>query len=110
MSRGDLSEAEWRVLKGLLPIDAANRGRGRRPEHKRSIINGILLRLRCGTPWPMLRQNMGTGTQFAGDTDAGAKPGSGKPSRSRWQRSWPTVATTASTRKSHGRVVHRVRL
>jgi len=51
LSRGDLSEAEWRVLRGLLPIDAANRGRGRRPEANRSIINGILWRLRCGTPW-----------------------------------------------------------
>ncbi|WP_445783868.1 transposase [Sphingorhabdus sp.] len=51
LSRGDLSEADWRVLKGLLPIDAANRGRGRRPEGNRSIINGILWRLRCGTPW-----------------------------------------------------------
>lgn len=51
MSRGDLSEAEWRVLRGLLPIDAKNRGRGRRPEQNRSIINGILWRLRCGTPW-----------------------------------------------------------
>ncbi len=51
MSRGDLSEAEWRVLKGLLPIDAANRGRGRPPEENRLIINGILWRLRCGTPW-----------------------------------------------------------
>ncbi|HWU03927.1 MAG TPA: transposase, partial [Novosphingobium sp.] len=46
---GDLSEAEWRALRGLLPIDAANRGRGRRPEHNRSVINGILWRLRCGT-------------------------------------------------------------
>ena len=51
MSRGDLSEAEWRVLKDLLPIDAANRGAGRPPEENRSIINGILWRLRCGTPW-----------------------------------------------------------
>ena len=51
MSRGDLSEAECRVLKVLLPIDAANRGRVRRPEQNRSIINGILWRLRCGTPW-----------------------------------------------------------
>ena len=51
MSRGDLSEAEWRILKGLLPIEAENRGRGRRPEQNRSIINGILWRLRCGTPW-----------------------------------------------------------
>jgi transposase len=51
LSRGDLSEAEWRVLRGLLPIDVANRGRGRPPEENRSIINGILWRLRCGTPW-----------------------------------------------------------
>ena len=51
MSRGDLTEAEWRVLKGLLPIETANRGRGRRPEQNRSVINGILWRLRCGTPW-----------------------------------------------------------
>ncbi|WP_269429180.1 transposase [Sphingomonas sp. 37zxx] len=51
MGRGDLSEAEGRVLKGLLPIDAANRGPGPPPEENRSIINGILWRLRCGTPW-----------------------------------------------------------
>jgi transposase len=51
LSRGDLSEAEWRVLRDLLPIDAANRGSGRPPEDNRSIINGILWRLRCGTPW-----------------------------------------------------------
>ena len=51
MSRGDLTEAEWRILKGLLPIEPENRGRGRRPEQNRSIINGILWRLRCGAPW-----------------------------------------------------------
>src|SRR3546814_2021355 len=51
LSRGVLSEAEGRVLRGLLPIDAASRGRGRRPEQNRLIINGILWRLRCGTPW-----------------------------------------------------------
>jgi transposase len=51
LSRGDLTEAEWRILKRLLPIDAANRGRGRRPEQNRSIVNGILWRLRTGAPW-----------------------------------------------------------
>jgi transposase len=50
LSRDDLSEAEWRVLKDLLPIEPSNRGRGRRPEQSRSIINGILWRLRCGAP------------------------------------------------------------
>ncbi|GAD51201.1 putative transposase [Caenibius tardaugens NBRC 16725] len=51
MSWGALSEPEWRVLRGLLPIYAKDRGCGRRPEQNRSIINGILWRLRCGTPW-----------------------------------------------------------
>ena len=53
MSRGDLTEAEWRVLKDLLPVEreAGKRGRGRPPEDNRNIINGILWRLRCGTPW-----------------------------------------------------------
>ncbi|MEL4376630.1 transposase [Brucella cytisi] len=42
-------------LKGLLPIETVSRGRGRRPEQRRAIINGILRRLRCCTscskPW-----------------------------------------------------------
>ena len=53
MSCGDLTEAEWRILKGLLPVEreAGKRGRGRPPEDNRNIINGILWRLRCGTAW-----------------------------------------------------------
>jgi transposase len=53
MSRGDLTEAEWRILKGLLPVEreAGKRGKGRPPEDNRNIINGILWRLRCGTAW-----------------------------------------------------------
>ena len=51
MSWGDLSEAEWRVLKDLLPIEPSMRGRGRRPTENRSVLNGILWRLRCGAPW-----------------------------------------------------------
>lgn len=53
MSRGDLTEAEWRVLKELLPVEreAGERGRGRPPEDNRNVVNGILWRLRCGTPW-----------------------------------------------------------
>nr|WP_324255317.1 transposase [Sphingomonas sp. PL-96] len=47
LSRGDLTEAEWRILKDFLPIERKNRGRGRPPEQNRSIINGILWRLRC---------------------------------------------------------------
>ena len=49
MSRGDLSEAEWRLLKDLLP---AERGCKSRPAHdNRPIVNGILWRVRTGAPW-----------------------------------------------------------
>jgi len=44
-----LSEAEWWLLKDLLP---AERGRNSRPAHdNRTIVNGILWRLRTGAPW-----------------------------------------------------------
>ena len=68
MSRGDLTEAEWRVLKDLLPIEAANRGRGRPPEQNRSIVNGIL--------WNLL--NLGVALWLLGQprrlATAGARP------------------------------------
>jgi len=49
VSRGDLSEAEWRLLRDLLP---AERGRKSRPAgDNRLIVNGILWRIRTGAPW-----------------------------------------------------------
>ncbi len=49
MSRGDLKEAEWRLLKDLLP---AVRGQRSRPAFdNRTIVNGILWRIRTGAPW-----------------------------------------------------------
>ena len=49
MSRGDLNEAEWLILKDLLPPE---RGRKSRPaSDNRPIINGILWRTRTATPW-----------------------------------------------------------
>lgn len=49
MSRGDLTEAEWSLLKDLLP---AERGRKSRPAfNNRPIVNGILWRIRTGAPW-----------------------------------------------------------
>jgi len=49
VSRGDLTEAEWRLLKDLLPPE---RGRKNRPaSDNRPIVNGILWRIRTGTPW-----------------------------------------------------------
>ena len=48
MSRGDLTDTEWRILDPLLP----DRGeRGPPVEGKRRTVNGILWVLRTGAPW-----------------------------------------------------------
>lgn len=49
MSRGDLSDAEWRILDALLPLVKGRRGRP--PLDRRATVNGILWRLRTGAPW-----------------------------------------------------------
>ncbi len=57
MSRGDLNEAEWRLLKDLLPPE---RGRKSRPAFdNRQIVNGILWRIRSGAPWRDLPEKLG---------------------------------------------------
>ncbi|WP_267486576.1 MULTISPECIES: transposase [Rhizobium/Agrobacterium group] len=81
MSRGDLTEAEWRILRGLLPIEPKNRGRGRRPEQNRAIINGIFWRLRCGAPWRDVPTKYGNWNTVIVGSGGGAKPESGRPWR-----------------------------
>jgi transposase len=57
LSRGDLSEAEWRLLEPLLPPE---RGRKSRPAFdNRQIVNGILWRIRTGAPWRDLPEKYG---------------------------------------------------
>jgi transposase len=57
LSRGDLSEAEWRLLEPLL---RPQRGRKSRPAFdNRQIVNGILWRLRTGAPWRDLPEKYG---------------------------------------------------
>lgn len=57
MSRGDLTETEWRLLRDLLP---AERGRKSRPAlDNRLIVNGILWRIRTGAPWRDLSEKYG---------------------------------------------------
>ncbi len=57
MSRGDLSEAEWRLLEPLLPPE---RGRKSRPAFdNRQLVNGILWRIRTGAPWRDLPEKYG---------------------------------------------------
>lgn len=59
LSRGDLSEAEWRLLSQLLPLESGKRGPGRPPVNNREVINGILWRLRASAPWRDLPERYG---------------------------------------------------
>jgi transposase len=56
LSRGDLTDSEWRILDPLLP----DRGdRGPPISDKRRIVNGILWVLRTGAPWRDLPERYG---------------------------------------------------
>ena len=56
MSRGDLTDSEWRILDPLLP----NRGeRGPPISDKRRTVNGILWVLRTGAPWRDMSERYG---------------------------------------------------
>jgi transposase len=63
LSRGDLSEAEWRLLKDMLP---AERGRKSRPTHdNRTIVNDILWHLWTGGALAGRPRRSGTGDLIA---------------------------------------------
>jgi transposase len=51
VSRGDLTDDEWALLKPLLPV--SNKRCGRWRDH-RQVINGIIQRLGTGVRWPEL--------------------------------------------------------
>ncbi len=57
VKRHELTDAQWRRLKPLLP---AERPRTGRPNHDhRTILNGILWVLRTGAPWRDLPERFG---------------------------------------------------
>src|SRR5689334_164842 len=55
--RHDLSDAEWAALAPFFPARPRRRG-GQWKDH-RPIVNGILHRLRAGTPWRDLPERSG---------------------------------------------------
>ena len=63
MSRGDLSEQEWHLLKVLLPPKRGRRGRP--PLDRRATINGVLWRLRTGAPWRDVPERYGKWNSIA---------------------------------------------
>ena len=57
MKRYELTDAQWRRLKPLLPPERPRTGR---PNHDhRTILNGILWVLRTGAPWRDLPEHYG---------------------------------------------------
>lgn len=58
MSRYDLSDFEWRVIKPLLP----NKPRGVPRADDRRVLNGIFWVLRSGAPWRDLPERYGPRT------------------------------------------------
>ena len=81
MSRGDLSESEWRVLKDLLPIEAAppigDAGVARsRIVQSSTAYFGDFAAVRRGG---MFHPNTAIGIRSIGGFGAGAKPGPGRP-------------------------------
>ena len=55
MSRFDMSELEWSVIKPILPDDV----RGVARVDDRRVINGIFYKLRTGVPWRDLPERYG---------------------------------------------------
>lgn len=55
MGRGDLSDAQWELIRGLMP----EQGRGGKWNDHRATVNGILWVLRTGAPWRDLPERYG---------------------------------------------------
>ena len=58
VGRGELTEAAWCVIAPLLPSSTGRRG-GQWRDH-RTVINGILWKLRTGAPWRDLPERYGS--------------------------------------------------
>lgn len=100
MSRGDLSEAEWRLLKDLLP---AERGRKSRPSgDNRPIVNGILWRMRTGAPWRDLPEKYGKWMTVYQRFRRWSEAGIWEAAATVLARRWRTTGITASTQRQSG--------
>jgi transposase len=58
VGRGELTEAAWGIIAPLLPTSTGRRG-GQWRDH-RTVINGILWKLRTGAPWRDLSECYGS--------------------------------------------------
>ena len=71
MARFDLSDAEWALIKRLLP----NKPRGVARVNDRRVLNGIFYVLRTGSPWRDLPERYGPYTTVYNRFNRWAKAG-----------------------------------
>jgi len=57
MQLHDLTEAEWHLIRKVIPISARLAAK---PEAVRGCVNGILWRMRTGEPWPQIPRAYGS--------------------------------------------------
>lgn len=81
MARFDLSDAEWALIKPLLP----NKPRGVARVSDRRVLNGIFFVLRTGSPWRDLPERYGPYTTVYNRYNRWAKAGV-------WVRVFETLA------------------
>lgn len=96
VGRGELTEEAWNTLAPLLPQSAGRRG-GQWRDH-RTMINGILWKLRTGAPWRDLPERYGAWQTCADRLY-------------RWRRdgTWDRILTYAQTKSDAvGKVVWEV--
>jgi transposase len=56
----DLTDEQWLLIQPLLPPPRIAGGRGRPPLDQRTLINGILWKLRCNKPWRAVPSRYGS--------------------------------------------------
>jgi transposase len=85
MRRHELSDAQWELIKDLLP---APKGRGRKPADPRVMLNGMLWVLRTGAPWRDLPERFGPWQTVYGRFNAWSQDGTFDRIVNRLQMEW----------------------
>jgi transposase len=90
VGRGELTESAWTTIEPLLPRSS---GRGGQWRDHRTVINGILWKLRTGAPWRDLPERYGPWQTCADRLSRWRREGCGivssptyRPNRMRWVR------------------------
>jgi transposase len=71
MSRREITDQQWEVIKPLLPVKKTNRGRP--PVDPRKTLNGILYVLKTVCPWADMPRKYGSQPRVGEDYNSGQK-------------------------------------